>query len=620
LNYLSVEHISKSFGERVLFEDISFGINKDQKVGFVAKNGTGKTTLLNILAGEESADSGEVIYRKDLRVSYLSQRSELEPSQTVEETISGSDNPILHVISAYESALANPDDQKGLQSAMEAMDRHRAWDFETQYKQVLYRLKLTDLGARVSELSGGQQKRLSLAVILLQQPDLLILDEPTNHLDLEMIEWLEQFLKNEKITLFMVTHDRYFLDRVCNEIIELDDMQLYRYKGNYSYFLEKKEERMTLEQTTLQKAKSLYKKELDWMRRQPKARTTKSKSRIDDFYAIKERAHQRRKDHVIQLEIQMERLGSKILEMHHVSKAFDDLVLLNKFDYVFKRGERIGIIGKNGTGKSTFLNLVTGTLPVDSGKVVVGETVKFGYYTQDGISIKPGQKVIEVIREFGDYIPLAKGRSISAGQLLERFLFDRKKQYDYVEKLSGGELKRLFLCTVLIQNPNFLLLDEPTNDLDIVTLQVLENFLLDFPGNLIVVSHDRYFMDRIVDHLFVFEGEGKISDFPGNYTDFRAYEDSRPLSSDRSDEKITDSRLAEPAKGQLSHQEKKEFKRLEKEIKNLEKSKLQIEELFSKNEIPQEDIEAESVKLQEIIDELEIKEDRWLELSIKLEE
>ena len=406
MNYLSVEHISKSLGERVLFEDISFGINKDQKVGFVAKNGTGKTTLLNILAGEENADTGEVIFRKDLRVSYLSQRSELELSQTVEETISGSDNPILHVISTYESAMSNPDDQKALQSAMEALARHRAWDFETQYKQVLYRLKLTDLGAKVSELSGGQQKRLSLAVILLQQPDLLILDEPTNHLDLEMIEWLEQFLKNEKITLFMVTHDRYFLDRVCNEIIELDDMQLYRYKGNYSYFLEKKEERMTLEQTTLQKAKSLYKKELDWMRRQPKARTTKSKSRIDDFYTIKERAHQRRKDHVIQLEIQMERLGSKILEMHHVSKAFDDLVLLNKFDYVFKRGERIGIIGKNGTGKSTFLNLVTGALPVDSGKVVVGETVKFGYYTQDGISIQPGQKVIEVIREFGDYIPL----------------------------------------------------------------------------------------------------------------------------------------------------------------------------------------------------------------------
>ena len=620
MNYLSVEHISKSFGERILFEDISFGINKDQKVGFVAKNGTGKTTLLNILAGEESPDSGEVIFRKGLRVSYLSQRSELDPSQTVEEVISGSDNPILHVISTYESALANTDDQEALQSAMEAMDHHRAWDFETQYKQVLYKLKLTDLGAKVSELSGGQQKRLSLAVILLQQPDLLILDEPTNHLDLEMIEWLEQFLTNEKITLFMVTHDRYFLDRVCNEIIELDDMQLHRYKGNYSYFLEKKEERLTLAQTTLQKAKSLYKKELDWMRRQPKARTTKSKSRIDDFFKIKERAHQRRKDHVIQLEIQMERLGSKILEMHNVSKAYDDVVLLNRFDYVFKRGERIGIIGKNGTGKSTFLNLVTGALPVDSGKVVVGETVKFGYYTQDGISIKPGQKVIEVIREFGDYIPLSKGRSISAGQLLERFLFDRKKQYDYVEKLSGGELKRLFLCTVLIQNPNFLLLDEPTNDLDIVTLQVLENFLLDFPGNLIVVSHDRYFMDRIVDHLFVFEGEGKISDFPGNYTDFRAYEDSRPASSESSVEKKTDSRLAEPVKGQLSYQEKKEFKRLENEIKNLEKRKEEIEGLFSKNEIPQEDIESESIKLQEIIQELEEKEDRWLEISIKLEE
>ncbi len=377
---------------------------------------------------------------------------------------------------------------------------------------------------------------------------------------------------------------------------------------------------MTLAQTTLQKAKSLYKKELDWMRRQPKARTTKSKSRIDDFFKIKERAHQRRKDHVVQLEIQMERLGSKILELHNVSKAYDDLVLLDRFDYVFKRGERIGVIGKNGTGKSTFLNLVTGTLPVDSGKVVVGETVKFGYYTQDGISIKSGQKVIEVIREFGDYIPLAKGRSISAGQLLERFLFDRKKQYDYVEKLSGGELKRLFLCTVLIQNPNFLLLDEPTNDLDIVTLQILENFLLDFPGNLIVVSHDRYFMDRIVDHLFVFEGEGKISDFPGNYSDFRVYEDSRPSVADSSVEKKSDSRLAQPAKGQLSHQEKKEFKRLEKEIKTLEKRKLEIEDLFSKNEIPQEDIESESVKLQEIVEELEIKEDRWLEISMKLEE
>jgi len=620
LNYLSVEHISKSFGERVLFEDISFGINKDQKVGFVAKNGTGKTTLLNILAGEDSADSGEVIYRKDLKVSYLSQRSDLDLSKTVEETIEESDNPVLKVISSYERALENPDDQEALQKSLEAMDRHQAWDFESQYKQVLFKLNLTDLHAKVSELSGGQQKRLSLALILLQQPDLIILDEPTNHLDLEMIEWLERFLNQEKITLFMVTHDRYFLDRVCNEIIELDERQLYRYKGNYSYFLEKKEERMALAQTTLQKTKSLYKKELDWMRRQPKARTTKSKSRIDDFFKIKEQAHQRRKEHVVQLEIQMERLGSKILELHHVTKAFDERILLDRFDYVFKRGERIGIIGKNGTGKSTFLNVVTGALPVDSGKVVVGDTVKFGYYTQEGISIQPGQKVIEMIREFGDYIPLAKGRSISAGQLLERFLFDRKKQYDYVEKLSGGELKRLFLCTVLIQNPNFLLLDEPTNDLDIVTLQVLENFLLDFPGNLIVVSHDRYFMDRIVDHLFVFEGDGKISDFPGNYSDYRVYEDSRSPESGEQTKKKVDSRKAEPPKGQLSYQEKKEFNKLEKEIKTLEKKKQEIETRFSQNEIPPEDIESESIKLQEIIGELEEKEDRWLEISMKLEE
>ncbi len=619
MNYLSVEHISKSFGERVLFEDISFGINKDQKVGFVAKNGTGKTTLLNILAGEDSADSGEVIFRKDLKVSYLSQRSDLDHSKSVEETIEESDNPVLKVISSYERALENPEDQEALQKSLEAMDRHQAWDFESQYKQVLFKLNLTDLHAKVSELSGGQQKRLSLALILLQQPDLIILDEPTNHLDLEMIEWLERFLNQEKITLFMVTHDRYFLDRVCNEIIELDDRQLYRYKGNYSYFLEKKEDRMALAQTTLQKAKSLYKKELDWMRRQPKARTTKSKSRIDDFFKIKEQAHQRRKEHVVQLEIQMERLGSKILELHHVTKAFDARVLLDRFDYVFKRGERIGIIGKNGTGKSTFLNVVTGTLPVDSGKVVVGDTVKFGYYTQEGISIQPGQKVFEVIREFGDYIPLAKGRSISAGQLLERFLFDRKKQYDYVEKLSGGELKRLFLCTVLIQNPNFLLLDEPTNDLDIVTLQVLENFLLDFPGNLIVVSHDRYFMDRIVDHLFVFEGDGKISDFPGNYSDYRVYEDSRSPESGEETKKKVDSRKAEPPKGQLSYQEKKEFNKLEKEIKTLEKKKLEIETRFSQNEIPTEDIESESIKLQEIIRELEEKEDRWLEISMKLE-
>ena len=604
----------------MLFEDISFGINQGEKIGFVAKNGTGKTTLLNILAGYDSADSGEVTFRKGLRVSYLSQRTELDESLSIEEVIVRGENPVLKVIAAYEHALKDPNDSEALQKAFERMEQHQAWDFETRYRQILFKLNLTDLDARVSQLSGGQKKRLSLAVILLQQPDLLILDEPTNHLDLEMIEWLETFLREEKITLFMVTHDRYFLDRVCSDILELDDRMLYRYKGNYSYFLQKKEERMTQAETSLQKARSLFKKELDWMRRQPKARTTKSKSRIDDFYKIKELAHQRRKDHVVQLEIQMERLGSKILELHHMSKSFGDLVLLNKFDYVFKRGERIGVIGKNGTGKSTFLNLITGSLPPDSGKVVIGDTIKFGYYTQGGIGINNGQKVSEVIREFGDYIPLAKGRSISAGQLLERFLFDRKKQYDFVEKLSGGELKRLFLCTVLIQNPNFLLLDEPTNDLDIVTLQVLESFLLDFPGNIIVVSHDRYFMDRIVDHLFVFEGNGSILDFPGNYSDFRAYEDSRPPDTNEVFEKKVDTRKLAPAPGQLSHDEKREFSKLEKEIRNLEKRKQEIEGLFSHNGIPAEEIEAKSSELQDVLEQLNAAEERWLELSMKMEE
>lgn len=618
MNYLTVENISKSFGDRVLFENLSFGINKDQKIGFVAKNGTGKTTLLKIIAGEDSSDQGNIIIRKDLKVAYLSQKEDLNEELTIEQTIFDSDNDTLKVIELYEKALLHPEDEEAYQKAFELMEQKNAWDFETQYKQILFKLKLDDIQKKVSSLSGGQKKRLALAMILLDQPDLLILDEPTNHLDLEMIEWLEQYLKKANTTLFMVTHDRYFLDRVCNDILELDHGEIYRYKGNYSYFLEKKEERIAAEQSTVSKAKNLFKKELEWMRRQPKARTTKSKSRIDDFHVIKQVAHQRRKDHQVQLEIQMERLGSKIVELHHISKGFDEKNLINKFDYVFKKGERIGIIGKNGTGKSTFVNLITGAFPPDSGKVVIGDTIKFGYYSQGGIQIKEGQKVIEVIKEYGEYIPLAKGKAISAGQLLERFLFDRKKQYDFVEKLSGGELKRLFLCTVLIQNPNFLILDEPTNDLDIVTLQVLENFLLDFPGNLIVISHDRYFMDRIVDHLFVFEGHGSISDFPGNYSDYRIYEDSKPAETSQKPKK-EDSRKTDPGAGQLSHAEKREFGKLEKEIPNLERKKTAIEEQFSKNEVKPEDIEELSLKLQSIITDLEAMEERWLDLSEKME-
>lgn len=618
MNYLSVENISKAYGERVLFEDLSFGINKDQKIAFVAKNGTGKTSILKIITGEDTPDSGQIVMRKEIKMAFLSQEPKLNPELTIEESIFASDNMVLKVIEQYEKALENPEDEEAYQKAFDKMDLHNAWDFETQYKQILFKLKLEDLKLKVKGLSGGQKKRLALAIILLNKPDLLILDEPTNHLDLEMIEWLENYFAKEPITLFMVTHDRYFLERVCNEIIELENGKLYQYKGNYSYYLTKKEERIAAENASIDKAKNLYVKELDWMRRQPKARTTKSKSRQDDFYVIKEKAHSRRKEHQIELEINMERMGSKIIELHKVSKKFNDKVILNGFDYTFNKGERIGIIGKNGTGKSTFLNILTQTIPPDSGKVVIGETIKVGYYTQSGINPKPEQKVIDIIKEFGEYIPLTKGRTISAGQLLERFLFDRKKQHDYVEKLSGGELKRLYLCTVLIQNPNFLILDEPTNDLDIVTLNVLENFLLDYPGCLLVVSHDRYFMDKIVDHLFVFRGEGEIEDFPGNYSDFRTYEDSvEPIKDENPKEKSN--WKEQQVKQGLSFNEQKEFQKIEREIKDLEYQKKQIEQEFSEGKVSDNDIETKANELQKMIKSLEEKEERWFELSSKME-
>jgi ATP-binding cassette subfamily F protein uup len=617
VNYLSVESISKSYGERVLFEDISFGISKDQKVAFVAKNGSGKTSILNIIAGLDVPDSGQVVSRKGISIAYLAQKDDINPDLTIEETIFATDNKILSIVNQYESALKNLDDGDAYQAAFDLMDQHNAWDFETQYRQILSKLKLEDLTLKVGSLSGGQRKRLSLAIVLINKPDLLILDEPTNHLDLEMIEWLEAFFAKEKITLFMVTHDRYFLERVCNEILELDEGKIYKYKGNYSYYLQNKEERLALEATNLGKAKSLFKKELEWMRKQPKARTTKSKSRTDDFYQIKEKAHQRRQDHQVQLEINMERLGSKILELHKVSKSFGDKKILDNFDYVFKRGERIGIIGKNGTGKSSFLNIITETAELDSGKVILGETVKYGYYTQAGINIKEGQKVIDVVKEFGEFIPLTKGRKISASQLLERFLFDKKKQYDFVERLSGGEQKRLYLCAVLIQNPNFLILDEPTNDLDVVTLNVLESFLLDFPGNLLVVSHDRYFMDKIVDALFVFRGEGIVENFPGNYSDFRAYDSS--ATKQVVEKKVVEKIEKKETKNAFTFNEKREFGSLESDIEKLQKRKATIEAQFLNVEIEADNIAKKSEELQKTILSLEQKEERWLELSMKLE-
>lgn len=615
MNLISVENISKSFGERTIFQNLSFGINKGEKIALIAKNGTGKTSILKIVAGTDTPDSGQVVYRKNLQLAYLEQQPQLDPQLTIEETILSSGHDTLKIIAEYEHALQNIDEAETYQKAFEKMERLNAWDFENEYKQILSLLKFDNLNLKVATLSGGEKRRLALAMAILNKPEVMLLDEPTNHLDLEMIEWLEKFFEKENISLLMVSHDRFFLERVCNEIVELDNGLLYTYKGNYSYYLEKKEERLQQETAATDKAQNLFRKELDWMRRQPKARTTKSKSRIDDFYEIKDKAQKRRKDHRVELEMNMERLGNKIVEMHQVGLSFDQTTILSGFNYRFQPGERIGIIGKNGTGKTTFLRLITQQLLPQKGKIVVGETVKFGFYEQAGLHTVPGQKVIEVIKDFGDYIPLKKGRQISAEQLLERFLFDRKQQYDYVEKLSGGEQKRLYLCTVLIQNPNFLILDEPTNDLDILTLNVLENFLLDYPGCLLVVSHDRYFMDKIVDHLLVFRGNGVVEDFPGNYSDFRTYEDSKPPEEKKIDKK-EDSRTKNTSSG-LTFTEKKELQNLEKNLSRWEAEKAALENKFADQTLNPDEITATSIALSTLQNQIEEAELRWLELSEK---
>ncbi len=616
MNYLSVQDLGKSYGIQTLFKGLNFGIDQGQKVALVARNGTGKTTILRALAGVEPADTGEIVYRKGVQVAFLKQESDFGNAKTVFEAIYESENPILLAIRAYEAALLNPDDTNVFQKAFDQMDRMEAWDYEVKVKTILSKLKLDNLKQEVSILSGGQRKRLSLAKILIDQPDFLILDEPTNHLDLEMIEWLQEYLSKEQITLFIVTHDRYFLDAICNEILELEEGELFRYKGNYTYYLEKKQERQAILQTNIDKAKNLYSKELEWMCRQPKARGTKSKARIESFYGVEKSAKKRIKNDKVQLEVQMTRLGSKILELHKVSKAYGDLKILDQFTYTFKKRDRVGIVGKNGVGKTTVLNMLTGSESIDAGKIVLGDTVVIGYYTQKGMKMDEGKRVIEIVRDIAEYIPLVGGRKMTAAQLLERFLFSKDAQWKHVSVLSGGEKKRLYLLTILMKNPNFLILDEPTNDLDLITLKVLEDFLDEFEGCMITVSHDRYFMDRLVDHLFIFEGEGHVKDFPGNYTDYRANvsPDGKLKQTKSKDKVVVKNKVAEQ-KRKLTYNEKKEYDTIESVIDALEQEKTTIGVQFNDPDLNPEKMKELGKRIKEIDDEIAEKTDRWMELA-----
>jgi len=533
VSYLQVDNLSKSFGDLILYEGLSFGVSEGQRVSLIAKNGTGKSTLLNILAGKEDYDSGTVVFRRDLKVSYLEQEPDYHEDLTVVEACFISDNEILRTLSRYESfmmreAMHQPQPEgESLEELLHLMDFHKAWDYEIRVKQILSQLKITDFDKQLKYLSGGQLKRVALANALINEPDLLVLDEPTNHLDLEMIEWLEAYLTKSGVTLFMVTHDRYFLDRVCNVILELDQKQLFSYSGNYSYYLEKHQERIDVYNAELDRANNLYRKELDWMRRQPQARATKARARIDAFHDIEDKVSRKRVDDAVKLNVKSSYLGSKIFEAKYISKAYGDLKLLDNFYYNFARFEKVGIVGKNGTGKTTFLRMLMGEEKPDSGSFDIGETVVFAYYSQSGLHFNEQMKVIDVIREVAEEISLGDGKKLSASQFLQHFLFTPETQHNFVYKLSGGEKRRLYLCSVLMRNPNFLVLDEPTNDLDILTLNILEDYLRNFKGCVLVVSHDRYFMDKIVDHIMVFEGDGVVRDFPGNYSQYRDWRENR---------------------------------------------------------------------------------------------
>lgn len=621
MNLLSVENISKRYGERALFAEVTFGIDLGQKVALVAKNGEGKTTLLDIISGRANSDSGTVVWRNDIRVSYLQQNEDFSSFKTIHDLFYGADNKYVRAINLYEAAMANPHDKTGLDKAMESMQNNDAWDYDAKVEELLtvFKLNHLDKNHEVENLSGGQRKRMSIIKMILEEPEVFILDEPTNHLDISMIEWLENYFSDDSVSLFMVTHDRYFLNRVCNHIIEIDNGSSFKYNGDYEYYLEKKAERQEVLESEISKAKNLYRTEVEWIRRMPKARGTKSKSRVDDFTGIEKKAKQRIMTDELSLEIKSERLGGKILELHHVKKSYDDLKIINDFSYVFKKGEKVGIAGKNGVGKTTFLNLIMGLEEPSGGKIVTGETVQFGYYSQDGINLAEDKRIIDVVKDIAEIIPLAKGRKITASQLLERFMFPPKQQYSYVSKLSGGERKRLYLLTILMGNPNFLILDEPTNDLDIKTIAVLEDFLSEFTGCLLIVSHDRAFMDHLADHIFHFKGKGVIKDYNGTFSQLiedekqeEALKSKRLEKKDDTKEIVKSEKAEEP---KLSYEERKEYNKLEKEIEKLESKKEEINSKLYEGGQEADELTKLSEDFATLEKQIDEKSERWMELA-----
>ena len=626
MNFISVENLSKSYADKVLFDNVSFGLNRGDKVALVANNGQGKSTLLKMISGEDIGDEGIITLRNGVRLAYLPQEPSFDHDLTVNEIILGSDNHLQKLIDNYNKAVENntvvdsSETRSELEKAIAEMDANNAWDYDRRLKELLDRFKITDTERKVGELSGGQVKRLSLAITLLDTPDILLLDEPTNHLDIDIIEWLEEYLQTSTQTLLMVTHDRYFLDRVCNNILELTNGNIYHHRGNYSYFLEKRAERIENQKIEVDKAKKLMKKELDWIRRMPKARTTKSKARIDSFTRTKEKAHSLKKEAELKLNVSMSRVGGKILEMNNVSFGYPNLKLLEDFNYIFKKGERIGLVGNNGVGKTTFLDLVMGQKLPESGTVLTGDTIVYGYYRQEGIKIKENQTVLQVVKDIAEIIPAGKGESYTASQFLNHFMFPPKVQNDYVSKLSGGEKRRLYLLTVLVRNPNFLILDEPTNDLDLITLNKLEEFLENYKGCLILVSHDRYFLDKLVDHIFVFEGEGKIKDYYSNYTEYKLkkdLEDSEKRAKQASDRKISAKQTEKPKKEKtkLNYNEKREYDKLMADIEKLEGEKHALETELNSGIEDYQKIQEISERLGIIIDQIDEKTNRWMELD-----